>query len=371
MFSGKFKPQLIICVLLGISLWQLLAACGTATSTPLPATATASPTPAPTLTPTQAPSTPAALTPTRPAATAPGQPDTGYGGKEYTYDEVISNRYENGTPAEAYYIFEPKNSDNKPLTLPVIIFLHGYNGVNPDVGYLPWISHLVKRGNIVIFPVYQLYQERNGEKFTDNALAALKNAFAELQTGKHAQAELDKLTIVGYSAGGVIATNYTTRAAKAGLPIPKALFAVTPGGCSNCSVFSIDKFWLAEVSELKALPADLKMVVLVGDRDSVVGLTAADIIWQATAQIPAANRSYVQVITDAYGNPGLLADHGMPNRQPPTAHNYYGIWKIEDALQSCALSGKGCEFALGGTPQQRNLGKWSDGRPITELKILG
>lgn len=383
MFREKLAPKLggflSVCCLLSV----LLSSCGATTATPPPslptATAqsttsvaiTAPATTAATTTPvaTTAPATtaPVLVTPTPVAISGPNQPEKGFGGKEYTYNEITSKRY--GENAETYYIFEPKDATDK--SLPVVVLMHGYTGIDPYIGYLPWITHLVKRGNIVIFPTYQLLNDRDGTKFTDNALTSLKAAFQELQNGKHAKPELDKVVAVGYSAGGVIATNYTIRAAAKGLPVPKALFAVTPGGCANCSNFSIANFMLAAPEELKSLPADLKMVVLVGDQDRVVGLTAGDLIWKNSGQIPAANRSYVQVISDAHGLPELIGDHSMAVNLPPNAHNYYGIWKIQDALQSCALTSKGCEYALGGTSQQLDLGKWSDGTPIKPLKVLG
>jgi dienelactone hydrolase len=339
------------------------------TATPVPPTvlATITPLPNPEATVTAGIAQTPQPTPTRSAATAPTQPATGFGGKDYAYEEVISNRY--GENEEAYYIFEPKGAEGKKL--PLVIFLHGYGGVDPFNGYRDWLYHIVRRGNIAIFPVYQLLSSRSGEKFTDNAFVAIENALKELETGKHAKPELDKVMATGYSAGGVIATNYAARAAKRGLPVPKALFAVTPGGCSNCSFLAVGNFRLAEPAELSQIAPETKMTVLVGDRDSVVGLTAGDIIWQNTLQIPGANRSYVQVITDNTGRTPLLGDHGMANRRVPDAINYYGLWRIQDALQSCAISGKGCEYALGGTPQQRFMGNWSDGRPVAELKILG
>lgn len=298
----------------------------------------------------------------------PAEPTSGPGSSQYIYPTVLVNRY--GQGVESYFLYEPARP-NPSKTLPLVVLLHGYAGVNPAIGYNAWIAHMVKRGNIVIFPVYQEQLDRNGEKFTDNAFAAIQAAITRLQDGTHFKPDLNAFTIIGYSAGGVIATNLTARAAKLGLPVPKALFTVAPGGCSNCSRLAIENFTLAGANELAAIPAATRLLVLVGNSDVIVGQTASAIIWQNTKQIPATNKNYVMAISDDHGSPALVADHGMAVRVPPDAFNYYGTWKLFDGLQSCAIAGKFCEYALGNTPQQRNLGIWSDGMAVTPLKILG
>ena len=50
------------------------------------------------------------------------------------------------------------------------------------------------------------------------------------------------------------------------------------------------------------------------------------------------------------------------------AVDYYGYWKLYDALRTCAGSGTYCEYAFGDTPQQRGLGLL-DGKPIRELEV--
>ena len=57
---------------------------------------------------------------------------------------VTKNRY--GKGGQEYWIFEPDSP--KPRTAPVIVFLHGWGGMNP-LYYGAWLDHLVKRGNIV------------------------------------------------------------------------------------------------------------------------------------------------------------------------------------------------------------------------------
>ncbi len=90
---------------------------------------------------------------------------------------------------------------------------------------------------------------------------------------------------------------------------------------------------------------------------------------------PAKNRDLVLTHTDTHGSPGLAAIHGVcaggPNDAfgPANAYDWNFCWKIWDAMRSCALEHRFCRYALGDTRKHRSLGKWSDGVPVTKLKI--
>ena len=51
------------------------------------------------------------------------------------------------------------------------------------------------------------------------------------------------------------------------------------------------------------------------------------------------------------------------------ALDWYGTWKLLDALMACSFDGTWCEYALGNTPEQRFMGVWSDGVPVIELNV--
>src|SRR5215204_4524588 len=108
--------------------------------------------------------------------TPPSQPQTGPGGKQYAHASVIKNRYEKG--GQEYWIFEPDSP--KPRTAPVIVFFHGWGGMNP-LYYGAWLDHLVKRGNIVIYPRYQSNLLTPISDFLPNTLQAVKEAVSRLQ----------------------------------------------------------------------------------------------------------------------------------------------------------------------------------------------
>jgi hypothetical protein len=51
------------------------------------------------------------------------------------------------------------------------------------------------------------------------------------------------------------------------------------------------------------------------------------------------------------------------------ALDYYGLWKLFDGLTDAAYYNRNRDYALGNTPQQRYMGKWSDGMPVKEMIV--
>src|SRR5678816_941291 len=155
----------------------------------------------------------------------PSQPSSGPGGKQYVHTSVTKNRY--GKGGQEYWIFEPASP--KPRMAPVIVFLHGWGGMNP-LYYGAWIDHIVKRGNIVIYPRYQANLLTAIKDFMPNTLGAIKDALDRLQTeAGHVRPDLNKFATVGHSLGGVLAANVAAVAADSKLPRVRAVMSVEPG----------------------------------------------------------------------------------------------------------------------------------------------
>src|SRR5678815_3067394 len=126
------------------------------------------------------------------SATPPSQPLTGPGGKQYIHASVTKNRY--GKGGLEYWIFEPDTP--RPRTAPVIIFLHGWGGMNP-LYYGAWVDHLVRRGNIVVYPRYQSGLLTPIKDFLPNTLSAVKDAVHRLQTERgHVTADFSKFCLL-------------------------------------------------------------------------------------------------------------------------------------------------------------------------------
>jgi pimeloyl-ACP methyl ester carboxylesterase len=325
--------------------------------------------------------------------TPPLQPASGPGGSQYSHTSVIKNHYGNG--GQEYWIFEPDSP--KPRSAPVIVFLHGWGGMNP-LYYGAWIDHLVKRGNIVIYPRYQASLLTSLKDFTPNTIAAVKDALDRLQTEKgHVTPELNKFAAVGHSMGGLLAANVAALAAESKLPHVRALMCVEPGITEAPINF--------ELADLKKLPPATLLLAVAGDRDSLVRDTDAKRIYYESTRIPTANKDFITLVSDTHGTPTLIASHRAPTAidksydsgegvsgSPPgtadpigdapqvkrrvrpetmmvNALDYYGTWKLFDGLCDAAFTGKNREYALGNTPQQRFMGRWSDGVPVKELKV--
>ncbi len=298
--------------------------------------------------------------------TAPGQPASGPGGSDYPHKSYVKSSY--GAGAQKYWIYEPATP--KLTSAPVIIFNHGFAAIFPEL-YQGWIEHLVRKGNIIIYPQYQDVLTPS-EDFTPNAINATKNALKELETGVHVRPQLDKIAIVGHSAGGIISINMAALASSEGLPQPKAVFCVEPGTDEtrkNKSMVDVSK-----------VPRDTLILTLAGADDQIVGNEFSQIIIRNTSQVPLENKDYILMLSDNHGKPALIADHIMPlsvkieffilNLNLMTnAMDYYGTWKLFDGLYEAAFYNRNREYALGNTSQQRYMGLWGDGTPVKELIV--
>ena len=325
----------------------------------------------------------------------PSQPQTGPGGKQYLHAGVTKNKY--GTGAKEYWIFEPDSP--KPRSAPVIVFLHGWGGMNP-LYYGAWLDHLVKRGNIVIYPRYQATLLTGIGEFTPNTLHAVKDALNRLKTEPgHVTADLSKFATVGHSLGGLLAANVAALASESGLPRVSAVMAVEPGITE--SPINVP------LADLKKLPPETLLLAVAGDLDTLVRDHDAKRIYYESTRVPADNKDFIMLVSDSYGSPALQASHRAPTAHdknydngegvsgdPGIAENssrvgdapqtsrrarldsmmvnamdFYGTWKLFDGLCDAAFYGKNREYALGNTPQQRFMGHWSDGKPVKELKV--
>ena len=289
--------------------------------------------------------------------TPPQQPTDGPGGSNYSHAGVRQSRY--GFGSRQFWIFEP--TDPTPTTAPVIVFNHGWSAYFPFY-YKAWVEHLVKRGNIVVYPRYQFGPIIGTRHATANAIYAVKRALILLQDGTHVQPELDKFAIVGHSLGGGVTAEMAAHAAEEGLPVPLAVMPVQP-------FIRMDTM----IQDYQDIPATTLLVVIVGENDTVVGNESAKIIFTTSTQIPFERKDFVIQRTDRYGDPPLVADHLAPVCIPGSdlvdAMDYYSTWKLFDGLTDYAFYGIHQEYCLGNTTEQRFMGLWSDGTPVKELIV--
>jgi len=315
----------------------------------------------------------------------PAQAPDGPGGAMPAHTSVIQHMYGDG--ATRYWIYEPDAP--KPASAPVVIFIHGWTAMNPAI-YGAWIDHIVKRGNIVIFPIYQASLLTAPADFTPNAIASVQDGLARLQSEPdHVKPELDHLAAVGHSVGGLLVANIAALAKESALPQIKAVMSTEPGKTNSGNGRTF-----VPLAEMSKIPSSTLLLAVAGDKDTLVKTDDALRIFHESTNVAPQNKNYVYVRSDSHGVPALAATHLAPVA-PDLAYNtantaangpttrpvlrnpgimidaldYYAFWKLFDGLCDAAFYGTHREYALGNTPEQRFMGKWSDGRPVTELEV--
>ena len=282
----------------------------------------------------------------------PKQPARGPGGSDYEHRSVRET--EHGEGGTQYWIIEP--AQPVPKSAPLVIFLHGWTAVTPDT-YRGWVNHLAKRGNIVVYPRYQARMLSPATEFFPNTVEAVHDALAELAKPGHVKPDMERVALVGHSAGGVQTANYAALAVSENLPVPKAAMIVEPGQGRNGGIRIIP------MEDCGKFPATLKLIVMVGDADGLVGEGTARVIWRDTKHVT--ERAFITLRSDAHGTPPLRADHLAPigwSRAATDALDWLGMWRTFDALMDAAFSGK--PLAV-----DENMGAWSDGVPVVPMKV--
>ena len=321
--------------------------------------------------------------------TPPAQPAQGPGGAAASAAKVQSQQF--GEKGASYWLYWP--DEPKPETAPVIIFLHGWGGVEPKA-YRNWIDHLVQRGNLVIFPRYQENLRTQPGEFMPNAVAAIKDALVQCNTVAGIAPDLTKFAVVGHSAGGALAANLAVSAIAQGLPQPRAVMPVEAaiGMSAELDDVMAGRF---PVEDFSKIPAPTLLLVVAGQDDDVAGDRLGRKIFSGATAVPAANRNLITVRSDAHGEPALRATHFAPLAPAAAAANqpggtgdrprlpalqsrlaaatdaldYFGYWKWFDALTDAAFTNTNRDYALGNTDRQRNMGHWSDGVPVTPATV--
>jgi hypothetical protein len=145
--------------------------------------------------------------------------------------------------------------------------------------------------------------------------------------------------------------------------------------------------------KLDQIPPSTLMLVVLGGEDQFASSRQSKAIWESTRQIPAENKRLVTIQSDTHGNPPLVADHSSPvawrndygppqsaqqgrrveflmrmtgmRENQPNALNYWGYYRLFDALTAAAFSGQKIDAAVRDT----SMGRWSDGTPVKPLIV--
>ncbi|HEX2982460.1 MAG TPA: hypothetical protein VHO28_02845 [Ignavibacteriales bacterium] len=310
------------------------------------------------------------------AQTQPGQPASGYGGSDYKHASII--KIDRANDEKGFYLYMPDNP--KPDSANVIVLNHGYGALNPAL-YGAWINHLVKRGNIVIYPRYQENLRTSPAKYTVNSAAAILRAFELLKnTSSYVKPKDSGYIIIGHSYGGVITANEAYNFAELKLPKPKAVMICAPGTGGH------DK---GRYSSYKNMPADIPILLISEKDDEIVGDAFAKELYNSIAATPAGKKIWLMHHPDDHGKEAVTATHseavssdkaydnGQGRRRVrdrieeavPNAVDYYCYWRLADALIDAAFNTNDFSKVFGRGPEQTFTGTWSDGTPVKPLEI--
>jgi len=305
----------------------------------------------------------------------PTPPEQGPGSPTYFHDEVV--QYDFAATPDGFWLYEPASP--RPDSANVIVFNHGYGGYNPMI-YGKWIKHLVRKGNIVIYPRYQknIYSP-SPKYFVNNVSQAIRDALKKMENSNFIKPITRNLAMVGHSYGGVITANLAVNFEKHKIPKPVAILLCSPG---------TGPFKGGILDSYEAMPAESKVVIMVSENDRIVGEKFGKKFFKTATNV--VQRNYIRQLHDNSTNPPHRAGHnesyaldidfdnGKRNattrralRKGKTNHiDYYGYWKIFDALLDCSRTGENCEYAFGNTQEQRFLGLNSNGQPLLELEVI-
>ena len=273
--------------------------------------------------------------------TQPNQPSSGPGGSDYTFGGVTQYDYGTNGSGGDFWLYEPNSPT--PDSANVVVFIHGLGETNPKL-YGAFIKHLVRKGNIVIYPRYQKDLNTSNTTFNDSCAHGIKRGLDTIQKAGHVKGRIQNFFVLGHSVGGLLTANMTMLHQQYGLPKPLSAFSMQPGAVS---------FLMPDYS---AFPSDVPYLSLVSNDDIIVGTAPGTTIYNQSVNAPTSHKNLVHTYADNHGSPAVTASHFDPlagdaafdngetnlfilasGNGPVDAFDYYCTWKLQDALMDCAL----------------------------------
>ncbi|HNW36331.1 MAG TPA: alpha/beta hydrolase fold domain-containing protein, partial [Candidatus Ozemobacteraceae bacterium] len=240
--------------------------------------------------------------------TPPGPPALGPGAPVYPHGRT--ERIWQGKGEEAFLIAMP--ADPAPASAPLVVLLHGWLGINPN-GQGAWIEHLARRGNIVVWLVYQTGRMQVREPVS-HAVAALKQALAELEKPGRVKPRPEGMVLAGHSLGGCMAMNLAAVAARNALPRPLAVLSVEGGDARGSE--SAQRLHLnpkSIIEDLSRIPSGTMLLTLIGEDDERVTLERGRVFHDRATAVASADNVIALVSSDRHGEPPMIADHFFPS----------------------------------------------------------
>jgi hypothetical protein len=293
---------------------------------------------------------------------------------------------------------------------PVVVFLHAWGAPNPQA-YGGWIDHLARTGALVIFPRFQDLNRTRPADASATAERLLKSALSDLSADPEAKPDPKRVAIIGHLAGAPIAANIAADAVEQGLPVPRLVFTVMPGGIASDA-----RARGVVLRDLSRIAPETLVITVIGDRDARAADLAARRLLREASGVSSERKLFLRALSDDHGFPALTAtlaspasvdpayDGGAiklppePPRDPkqPAAPfkwtpdmaltgeqstlvsqinnaradslDFLAYWKTFDLAAAAAFAGNDAS-TLKSNPRFSDMERWADGWPVKRLVV--
>jgi hypothetical protein len=189
----------------------------------------------------------------------------------------------------------------------IVVFLHERGDPIPQ-RYLGWLDYLAGQDSAVVFPRYETAGSRTPVQIMRAVRAAVTSAerhLAGLPVNGFGGGPIKgvPVIVVGYGYGGTLAFYVAANSPRWGLPVPSAVVSIFPRPGRFPGV------------ALPPLARSTRVLLQVGDADTLSAKDAANDLWRSIADHPVARKRLVTV----HSRGGLRADHRAPLRLTPAA----------------------------------------------------
>nr|USU32227.1 alpha/beta hydrolase [Methylobacterium sp. OTU13CASTA1] len=339
------------------------------------------------------------------AAAPPVQPMEGPGGVGDRTATIVKRAL--GRASAATFVFH-KAGAAPAEGRPVAIFLHAWGAPNPQA-YGSWIDHLARAGYLVVFPRFQEINRTRPADASANAARLIKSALSDLAGDADAKPDEKRIALIGHLAGAPIAANIAADAAGQGLPTPRLVFAIMPGGIASDA-----KARGIVLHDLSKIAPETLVVTVIGDRDArAADLAARRLLREANAVTPE-RKLFLRALSDDHGFPALTATLASPagadaaydggalklppepprdpkqpappfkwtpdmaltgeqttlvaqiNNARTDSLDYLAYWKTFDLAAAAAFNGADAQ-TLKSNPRFSDMERWADGWPVKRL----
>lgn len=304
----------------------------------------------------------------------PGKPELGYGSSEFYIAETWQI-IEQGDPSQGdlTWIGVPdvlRDGDSAP----VVIFLHGFAALTPSI-YQSHLEHLLRQGNIVIFPQFQkstfwgflsesgIFKPVDQSIWARRAVMSVDRALDTLSD----QVNSDEIYLYGHSLGGLISLAWQ---AEDGVPLKKLILShAQVDANAGMPDFVKNLVQIVEIPWREYAPEiDVPVIILNGEEDDIAPISQSDEIYSLLHSAP--DVQFYVAPSDRYGYPRISPNHGAPMDEiiglPPHL-KIFGIsgelnvldWRFYfAALDAVMVSDEKIPFAMG---------QWSDGTEVLPI----